>query len=258
VGESDKVTEFEKPRFNEHGRAYNERVKLKANERKMAQASAADALRNTPAPYPVDALGPVLSRAVWAIEQRVQCAPAMAANSVLGVASLAAQAKADILLPTEQSKPLSLFIATIAESGDRKTATDTEAMKAVKARESELGKAHKELLSAYKRKHDAWKSAYDTILKSKVVVEIKEEQLRQLGDEPIAPRIPRLTLQEATQEGIIKGFRAMPPAIGIFSSEGATFPLDMASRRRKKPQAAVRSLAFGTAARLVAVGLETG
>lgn len=168
-------------------------------------------------------LGQVLSGAVWAIEQKVQCAPAMAANSVLGVSSLAAQAKADVQLPTGQTKPLSLFIATIAESGDRKTATDTEAMKAVRAREFELSKAYKERLSVYKRKRDAWKFEHDKILKGRAPLEIKEEQLQQLGDEPVAPRLPKLTLQEATQEGVIKGFAQMPPAIGIFSSEGAQF-----------------------------------
>jgi hypothetical protein len=209
--------------YSEHGRAYNERVKQKAEDKNKAVATARARSCCTAAPYPVDALGPVLRRAAWAIWQKVQCPPVMAANSVPGVASLAAQAKADVQLPTGQAKPLSLFIATIAESGDRKTATDTEAMKAVKAREFDLSKAYAERLSAYKRKRAAWRSEYDRILKSKEPLETKESQLRDLGDEPIAPRIPNLTLQEATQEGIIKGFLTMPPGIGIFSSEGATF-----------------------------------
>jgi Protein of unknown function (DUF3987) len=214
---------YEKPVFNEHGRKYYEDIRRKAEEQTQARAAARAALRNTPAPYPVKALGRVLSDAVWAIEQKVQCSPAMAANSVLGVSSLAAQAKADVQLPTGQTKPLSLFIATIAESGDRKTATDMEAMKPVKAREKKLSIAYAECQSVYKRKHAAWKAAHDKIVKRPATIEIKEEHLRDLGDEPLAPRIPKLTLQEATQEGVIKGFRVMPPAIGIFSSEGATF-----------------------------------
>ena len=211
------------PIFNEVGRQYFEGRKRKANERKQATAAALAVFRSTATPYPVEALGQVLSGAVWAIEQKVQCAPAMAANSVLGVSSLAAQAKADVQLPTGQTKPLSLFIATIAEFGDRKTATDTEAMKAVRAREFKLSKAYKERLSVYKRKRDAWKFAHDKILKGATPLEIKEEQLQLLGDEPAAPRLPKLTLQVATEEGVIKGFAQMPPAIGIFSSEGAQF-----------------------------------
>jgi Protein of unknown function (DUF3987) len=206
--------------------------------------------------YPVEALGPVLSRAVWAIEQRVQCATAMAANSVLGVASLAAQAKADVQLPTGQTKPLSLFIATIAESGDRKTATDTEAMKAVKAREAELGKAYAERLSAYKRKRAAWNSGRDRILKSPATVEIKEELLQKLGDEPIAPRLPKLTLQEATQEGIVKGFQIMPPAIGLFSSEGATFLTGPGFTPEKKTASGTAFSSLWTVVRSVVAGPE--
>jgi hypothetical protein len=44
-----------------------------------------------PVPYPINALGDVLAEAARAIAAKVQCADAMAAQSVLAVASLAAQ-----------------------------------------------------------------------------------------------------------------------------------------------------------------------
>lgn len=43
-------------------------------------------------PYPVDALGPVLSSAAAAIARKVQVPPAMAAQSVLAAAALAHKA----------------------------------------------------------------------------------------------------------------------------------------------------------------------
>jgi hypothetical protein len=147
----------------------------------------------------------------------------IAANSVLGVSSLAAQAKADVQLPTGQVRPTSLYLKTVAESGDGKSSADAEAMRPVKAREAELAKAYEESLSAYKRKRAAWKSEHDNILKGKAAVETKETLLRQLGDEPKAPRIPKLTIKDPTQEGVIKALNTMPPAIGIFTAEGAVF-----------------------------------
>ena len=90
------------------------------------------------APYPINALGGVLADAARAIAAKVQCADAMAAQSVLAVASLAAQALADVRLPYGQTRPLSLFCLTIASSGDRKTSADSEAMAPVRMREKQL------------------------------------------------------------------------------------------------------------------------
>jgi hypothetical protein len=196
--------------------------KRRTEEQKHGEKAAEAALR-TPAPYPIDALGPVLKGAVWAIEQKFQCPTVIAANSVLGVSSLAAQAKADVQLPTRQVRPTSLYLKTVAESGDGKSSADGEAMKPVKARETELGKAYEEGLSAYKRKRAAWKAENDKILKGRTDMATKEAQLADLGDEPKAPRIPKLTIKDPTQEGVIKAFNMMPPAIGIFTAEGAVF-----------------------------------
>ena len=78
-------------------------------------------------PYPVQALGPVLSAGALAIARKIQAPVAMAAQSVLAVAALAAQAHADVQLSYGQSRPLSLALVTVASSGDRKTSTDREA-----------------------------------------------------------------------------------------------------------------------------------
>src|SRR6202043_81345 len=62
-----------------------------------------------PEPFPTAALGATLSRAAKAIASKVQVPPAMAAQSVLAAASLAACAHADVMLPYGQARPLSLF-----------------------------------------------------------------------------------------------------------------------------------------------------
>src|SRR4051812_38492680 len=58
------------------------------------------------APYPVQELGTVLSEAAQAIARKVQAPDAIAAQSVLAAASLAAQAHADVLMPYGQRRPL--------------------------------------------------------------------------------------------------------------------------------------------------------
>ena len=77
--------------------------------------------------FPAAALGPVLGSAVEAIADAVQVPLALAAGSVLSAAALAAQPHADVILPYGQRVPTSLFVVTVAGSGDRKSAADAVA-----------------------------------------------------------------------------------------------------------------------------------
>ncbi len=82
-----------------------------------------------PAPFPSHALGPVLENAARGIEEIVQCPLSLAACSVRAAASPAAQAHVDVIHPaTGHAIPTSLFILTVAESGERKSAADKEAL----------------------------------------------------------------------------------------------------------------------------------
>jgi hypothetical protein len=97
-------------------------------------------------PYPIGSLGPVLGGPARSIAEKCQCAPALAGQSVLAVASLAAQRLADIRLPFGQTRPLSLFFVTVAGSGERKSTADNEALIPVRMHEKNLkhdyGPAH--------------------------------------------------------------------------------------------------------------------
>ena len=83
------------------------------------------------APYPVDALGPVLAPAARAIAEIVQVPGALAANTVLATAALAAQSHANVQT-LGGARPLAMYVLTIAVSGDRKTAADDVALAPVR------------------------------------------------------------------------------------------------------------------------------
>jgi hypothetical protein len=89
-------------------------------------------------PFPVDALGPILGPAAAGIHERVQCPLAISAQSVLAAATLASQGHADVQLPTDHFRPLSNFFVTVAETGERKTAADTEVLWPIRKREQAL------------------------------------------------------------------------------------------------------------------------
>src|SRR5262249_31125589 len=84
-------------------------------------------------PFPVDALGE-LCLAARAIHDRVQAPMAICAQSVLGTAGLVTQAYANVELPIggKRVKPISSYLITIAESGERKTEADFQASWAIR------------------------------------------------------------------------------------------------------------------------------
>ena len=174
-------------------------------------------------PYPVDALGEILAPAVRAIAAKVQVPAALAAQSVLSVASLAAQAVADVRLPFGQTRPLSLFCLTIAQSGDRKTTSDYEAMVPVRLRESKMREQFEPLHDQYTVEFAAWRAQKAHIERTKYELQERKRLLKELGFEPIPPLKPVLTVGKSTAEGLAKIWAELHGALGIFSNEGGQF-----------------------------------
>ena len=175
------------------------------------------------APYPIDALG-FLSTAAKAIVGKVQVPAEIAAQSVLSVAALAAQAHADVMLPFGQKRPLSLYFATVIGSGDRKSSADNEAGWPISKREKSLREAHAFELKAWKIASAAWHAEKKKIEYDKNLdFDGRKGKLRLLGEEPERPLAPVLTSGDLTLEGLVKSWVVMHPALGVFTAEGGTF-----------------------------------
>jgi hypothetical protein len=175
------------------------------------------------APYPIDALG-FLSTAAKAIVRKVQVPPEIAAQSVLAVAALAAQAHADVKLPFGQTRPLSLYFATVIGSGDRKSSADNEASWPVAKREKSLREAYELDIKEWKIASAAWSAEKRKIENDKSLdYDGRKGKLRHLGEEPARPLAPFLTTGDLTLEGLVKSWAVTHPALGVFTAEGGTF-----------------------------------
>ena len=86
-------------------------------------------------PYPVAALGVILGEAAQALHETIKAPLAMCCQSVLAAASLAAQPHFDVLLPWGKLRPLSLFLLTVGQSGERKSGVDDVVLGAAKKQE---------------------------------------------------------------------------------------------------------------------------
>jgi Protein of unknown function (DUF3987) len=177
--------------------------------------------------YPVDALGPILAPAAKAIAGQAQCATACAANSVLAVASLAAQGRADAVLPIGQGKrtPLSLYLLTVLESGERKSTADSFALKPVREFERELAEAEQ----AERMTYQAATSAHDSAAKAlhqkhKNDRAALQAALMDLGPAPLPPLLSILAPGgDQTFEGVFRIFQQGRPSLALLCDDGASF-----------------------------------
>ena len=175
-------------------------------------------------PYPVAALGPILADAAAAIARKIQVPPAMAAQSVLAAAALAAQAHADVCMPYGQTRPLSLFLVTVAASGDRKSSADNEALWPIAKWEKNLREAHAREMTDWRSAQGAWAAEKKRIEGDKTLnLEARKQKLQSLGDEPPRPLSPFLVTGDLTIEGLTKNWVQANPALGIFTAEAGTF-----------------------------------
>jgi hypothetical protein len=176
--------------------------------------------------FPVESLGPLLGNAARAINDRVQSPIAMCGNSVLATATLAVQAHVDVVLPIgdHRAKPVSGYFISIAETGERKTESDHQAMPSVRAREKQLRDEYDTKRESYVNEKLAWDKARDEAVKqgkgNRLAI---KATLDKIGPPPIAPLEPMLTSTEPTFEGLCKQFATHHASLGIFNNEGGQF-----------------------------------
>lgn len=209
-------------------------------------------------PFPLAALGQVLEHAARAIMDRVQCSDAIAGQSVLGAASLAAQAHADVIIPaTGHARPLSLFLVTVAASGERKSAADGEALEPLRRREEALRDQYARARPSYENAKAAWDEARKKALgKAKGDYAAGRDALERLGPPPVSPPAPMLLVREPTLGGLHKLFGETEPSLGLFSDEAGGFlgGHGMSEENRLHMAAGLSELWDGAPIRRVRVG----
>lgn len=168
-----------------------------------------------PGVFPIEALGKVLGPAAKTLQRVIQAPDSVCAQSVLGAAALACQPYANISIDSREI-PLSIFLLTVAESGDRKSGTDKAALKPIYAWQKMLFDSFKEEHKQYTRCRDLWECKKKEWMKDPSKGIYKE-------DPPQEPLHPLILVEEPTYEGIVKYLAIGQPSIGLFSDEGARF-----------------------------------
>lgn len=156
-------------------------------------------------PFPLGALGPVLSAAAKRIHEVMRAPVAMCGQSVLAAAALAAQRHADIEIDG-RVYPLSLFQLTIAESGERKSHVDRASLAVHKVIERQKLERYEQELETWKEEAREWAA-----------------QEKKEGPKPDKPVPPHTIISTPTLEGMHKMYAEGAMDLGLFHDDGGEF-----------------------------------
>jgi len=180
--------------------------------------------------YPLHALPEKIRDAVVEFSNHAKAPIPLISSSALATISIVTQAHIDVRRDEVLENPVSLFILTIADSGERKSTCDKHFMKIVRDYDDEQECLFKPELDNYRADSEIWE-AKRSALKSKIQeyakknkdTRVYENDLRCLEKEkPTPPRIPKLIYGDATPEALAFDLSTKWPSGGVMSSEAAT------------------------------------
>ena len=171
-------------------------------------------------PYPLISLGEILGPACESLRRVIQAPDAICGSSLLAAASLAVQGLADVD-NDGRIHPLSLWMLTVAESGERKSGVDREVMRAVREHEKKLFADYSTAQEEHQRETEEWAARKDRIKRDNKNADGLAQSLRDLGSPPLEPLCPALTVSDFTGEGVAKLLATGLPSVGAFTDEAA-------------------------------------
>jgi putative DNA primase/helicase len=179
-------------------------------------------------PYPIGELPLSIRAAIDEVQGFTKAPTAMIATSAIAALSLSIQAHVDIERAQGLHGPVSLYLMTIADSGERKSTVDGFFTTAIREYEATQAEKAKPLISDYTANLLAWESKCNgikdkirTLTKENKPTAIIETDLRNLiHDKPELPRFTRLTYADATPESLALSLWQKWPSAGVVSAEG--------------------------------------
>lgn len=177
--------------------------------------------------YPLDALPPGIKDAVDEVRRFVKAPTALVAAAALGALSTAAQSLVDIKRADRLTGPVSLFLLSLAESGERKTTIDGFFTEPIRAYQQEQIEAAKPLIDQARAEFAAWEAKRGGIVDAIKAASRQGQPTSPLeadlqaieGYKPAMPRVPELLRGDDTPEALAYDLANRWPAGAVISSE---------------------------------------
>ncbi|MBH2717038.1 DUF3987 domain-containing protein [Serratia marcescens] len=188
-------------------------------------------VKNIPLSYPVQSFPPVLRNVIQSLHNNSQIPMELIGNVVLAAISLTCQSLIEVIQPhTNMAEPCSLYLMTIAESGEGKTTINKQVMKPCYAFASSLIEQYEQHIADYKHQFKLWKirqQALESNLRQAIrkgyTGENEEQAINKHAEnEPQRPSRPNFIYEDATLKALVEGLSEHPEA-GFISDEAITF-----------------------------------
>ncbi|QLQ96879.1 YfjI family protein [Providencia alcalifaciens] len=177
--------------------------------------------------FPIDALPNIIKDAINEVHKNTQAPVSLIAMSALGAISLACQNQIDVVRYNNVNGPVSLFLMTLAESGERKSTVDKLFMKPIYQMEEEFNQRHKSEMVTYHQDKSIFELKKKSLSKS-IDVEYRkgndtsdiEAQFKELlNSEPKEPIKYKFCFNDATPAAIKDCLSKGWNSIGLMSDE---------------------------------------
>ncbi len=177
--------------------------------------------------YPLDALPTRIREAVVEFAQHVKAPIALVASSALATVSLVTQAHINARRDETLESPVSLYLLTIADSGERKSTCDKHFSRIVTEYDREQAEVFKPKIEAYRADLDAWEAERSGIKariqkaanEGKDTSQHKNDLRIHERDKPQPPKVPRLVYSDATPEALAQSLGTRWATGGVMSAE---------------------------------------
>ncbi|EMT6385312.1 YfjI family protein [Providencia rettgeri] len=181
--------------------------------------------------YPVDKFPPILRNVIFDLHTEMQIPIELIGSVTLGAVSLACQSLIEVIQPhTGMPEPCSLYLMTIAESGEGKTTINKQIMKPLYDFASEIIKEYEVNLDFYNSDYNRWKikqqvceNNFKSAIRKNFPGEFEENKIKENEKlKPKRPQRPTFIYEDTTLKALVEGLNEHPEA-GIISDEAVTF-----------------------------------
>ena len=179
-------------------------------------------------PYPLHALPPVIQKAVSSYHSYGQQPLPLIACSAISNVSLSCQALANVARDRMLVSPVSLYFLVVANSGERKSASDYAFNQAIRDWQIKMSEALEPEVEAAQIIYQAWKVEKEGLLaqirrcvaKGENTNFLRERLIHLVANEPEVPLQPMLFFEDVTQEALSSHLAYGWPSASLWSDEG--------------------------------------
>lgn len=181
-----------------------------------------------PAPgcYPTQSFPYDIRLALFNVQFRTRAPHALVGNALIAAMATAVQERYKVRLPCGgEPKPLGLFVASIAESGERKTTVDQLVFRPLLERDARLLQEHACKMAAYDFALEQWRRHKKSLERQRTTTEterVEQERclLEHFQNKPTLPKLQRLIRQDLSERALMDALEGEGKSILITADEG--------------------------------------